>query len=110
MSKDVILAGDLILIPEDNASVMNESLVYISEIIENYCNEPVRIFLSWTGTARVVRFLLSRNRYLEFELHEQSARVNGSKNYYRVLQLRKLSHTSRNSLVVRIMFDVFNWS
>ena len=105
----VILAGSLILVEDGTASEVATALVPLAEMIEDYCGERISTILQFDKDSQKIRFQFSRNRYIEFETIGTHAYVEQFDNYYHVLQLSNLSHLSRNSLVVRVMFDVFNW-
>ncbi len=107
--REVILAGDLILVEDGTASEVANSLVPLAEKIEDYCGEKVSTILRFNKDRQKIRFQFSRNRYIEFETIGTHAYVEQFDNYYHVLQLSGLSNLDRKSLVVRIMFDIFNW-
>lgn len=108
-TREVILAGDLILVEDGSAVEVATSLVPLAEKIEDYCGEKVSTILRFDKGSQSIRFQFSRNRYIEFETVGTHAYVEQFDNYYHVLQLKDISHLDRKSLVVRIMFDIFNW-
>ena len=105
----VILAGSLILVEDGTTTEIATALVPLAEIIEDYCGEKVSTILQFDKDSQKIRFQFSRNRYIEFETIEQNVYDEESDKYYHILRLSNLSHLSRNSLVIRVMFDIFNW-
>ena len=109
MKRDVILAGSLIFVKEGTSSSITTALAGIGEIIEDYCEQEVDTCIISQNDIHILRFDFGRNRFLEFETIERDSYITDTNEYYCILRLSNFSNYDKRSLVMKVMFDVFNW-
>ncbi|MBQ8246378.1 MAG: hypothetical protein IJZ42_04530 [Lachnospiraceae bacterium] len=110
MKKKVILTGSLIVVEEGSASFITKALTGIGDIIEKYCKQEVNTCITSKNGIHNLRFELSQNDFIEFETIKRDVYVSDEDRFYCILRLKNISSLDPKSLVVKIMFDVFNWS
>ena len=109
-TENIILAGNLLLIEEAEDGVIFEALRSVGKRIGEYCGHSIDTSIRHNRNKFSVRYNLDGQNFIEFATAGRNGKTSAYDGKYCTLELENLSHLDRDSLPVRVMFDVFNWS
>ena len=104
----ILQKDDLILVKAGTVANISSNLMAVGQKIEAYCGKKVKTNINMLERCLNVRFTFSYGRYIEFETPDNRFMLSVNGDDYYVLQLKCLSHYSRECLVMQIMRNVFN--
>ena len=104
----ILFDGTSFLVKECSPSNLANILSSLGVKIEQYCDDIVFTTIIQNKETLVLRFDFRYGRYIEFHSPKHFVRTYSLPyNYYYEFTLADISNTGKNSLVMKIMHDIF---